>query len=257
MSSYKAPRPTPVDHFRTATSDLQEETEEVIHSTGLRSNGPPLLRKNEHLQFLLRNLRQGFPARYVHYDASQPWLLFWTLQGFSVLQVGMDPVTKQRCVQPLSLVCVRARAPVGGQLELERACVQGGRHHHGVAAPRGRVRRRSGAGGAPAAHLRVRLRPRHRRSPRARRRLGSDRSVGPRPAVPLRAVAEPGSPSQAKRSTAGSSPSSSRTAPSSSATTARSTLGACARPSRYILAPSHLRTHAAEAYTACSSSPAS
>ena len=106
MSSYTAPRPTPVDHFRTATSDLQEETEEIIHSTGLRSNGPPLLRKNEHLQFLLRNLRQGFPARYVHYDASQPWLLFWTLQGFSVLQVGMDPVTKQRCVQPLSRVRV-------------------------------------------------------------------------------------------------------------------------------------------------------
>ncbi|ETW79021.1 hypothetical protein HETIRDRAFT_478327 [Heterobasidion irregulare TC 32-1] len=101
MSSYKAPRPTPVDHFRTATSDLQEETEEIIHSTGLRSSGPPLLRKNEHLHFLLRNLRQGFPARYVHYDASQPWLLFWTLQGFSVLQVGMDPDTKQRAVDTI------------------------------------------------------------------------------------------------------------------------------------------------------------
>ncbi|THH18071.1 hypothetical protein EW146_g2871 [Bondarzewia mesenterica] len=95
------PRSTPTDDFPTATSDLQEDTEEIIHSTSLRSSGPPTLRKNEHLQFLLRNLRQGFPARYISYDASQPWLLFWTIQSFSVMQVGMDPETKQKAIDTI------------------------------------------------------------------------------------------------------------------------------------------------------------
>jgi protein farnesyltransferase subunit beta len=48
------------------------------------------------LQFLARNLAQGFLARYTSQDADQPWLLFWTLQSFSILQVGLDPADKQR-----------------------------------------------------------------------------------------------------------------------------------------------------------------
>ena len=65
------------------TSHLQHETEETLlnHISAL---------------FLARNLAQGFPARYTSQDASQLWLLFWTLQSFSVLQVGLDPADKQR-----------------------------------------------------------------------------------------------------------------------------------------------------------------
>lgn len=39
---------------------------------------------------------QGFPARYLSQDASQPWLLFWTLQAFSVMQVSLDVGNRQR-----------------------------------------------------------------------------------------------------------------------------------------------------------------
>jgi protein farnesyltransferase subunit beta len=52
------------------------------------------------MQFLVRNLVQGFPERYKSQDASQPWLLYWTLQAFSILQVGLDPGNKQRCILP-------------------------------------------------------------------------------------------------------------------------------------------------------------
>ena len=50
------------------------------------------------MQYLIRNLIQGFPTRYTSQDASQPWLMFWTVQSFGILQVALDPVTKQRCV---------------------------------------------------------------------------------------------------------------------------------------------------------------
>jgi protein farnesyltransferase subunit beta len=76
---------------------MQAETEAV-----LRKHIPPLnmedlvLEKKSHIQFLIRNLVQGFPSRYISQDASQPWLLFWTVQSFSTLQVALDPGNKQR-----------------------------------------------------------------------------------------------------------------------------------------------------------------
>src|ERR1700722_18471275 len=51
-----------------------------------------------HITFLVKNLVHGFPSSYTSQDASQSWLMFWSLQGISVLQVGMDPNNKRRCV---------------------------------------------------------------------------------------------------------------------------------------------------------------
>lgn len=100
-------RPTPTDGYSTYTSRLQASTEKDLKSRldsiladeqSQDANSGPLLHKDLHLQFLLRNLRQGFPARYGSQDASQPWLIFWTLQAFSVMGVGLDGETKQRLV---------------------------------------------------------------------------------------------------------------------------------------------------------------
>ncbi len=121
------PRPTPTDGYPTPTSDLQASTERILQdhlraqlslspspsSSSANNDTPtndenddnkhtPTLQKPAHVQFLLRNMVQGFPARYTSQDASQPWLIFWTLQGFSVLGVGLDEVTKKRCV-PVSV----------------------------------------------------------------------------------------------------------------------------------------------------------
>ncbi|XP_006456065.1 hypothetical protein AGABI2DRAFT_210804 [Agaricus bisporus var. bisporus H97] len=46
-------------------------------------------------------MMQGFPARYLSQDASQPWLLFWALQSFSALQVGLDPDNRQRSISKI------------------------------------------------------------------------------------------------------------------------------------------------------------
>jgi len=93
------PRLTPDDAYPTETSNLQADTEDILQShVPLDGVGGRVLNKNAHLEFLIRNLVQGFPARYTSQDASQPWLMFWTLQSLSALQVAIDPDNKQRCV---------------------------------------------------------------------------------------------------------------------------------------------------------------
>ncbi|KAK7682154.1 hypothetical protein QCA50_014741 [Cerrena zonata] len=98
-------RPTPTDGFPSPTSDLQIQTENILKarhpSIPSDSGTSGVLQRNSHLQFLLRNLIQGFPARYTSQDASQPWLIFWTLQGFSVLGVSLDERNKKRAVETL------------------------------------------------------------------------------------------------------------------------------------------------------------
>lgn len=90
-------RPVPMDAFPTPTSASQAETEKVLlEHLPAEDKADPTLQKNAHMQFLIRNLVQGFPARYTSQDASQAWLIYWTLQAFSVLQVGLDPGNKQR-----------------------------------------------------------------------------------------------------------------------------------------------------------------
>ncbi|OSC97259.1 terpenoid cyclases/Protein prenyltransferase [Trametes coccinea BRFM310] len=94
--------PTPIDGYVTPTSSLQASTENII-----KSHIPPggtsqaELQKRSHFEFLLRNLRQGFPERYTSQDASQPWLIYWTLHGFSILGAGLDDQTKKRTIETL------------------------------------------------------------------------------------------------------------------------------------------------------------
>ncbi|KAG6860443.1 hypothetical protein C0995_011083 [Termitomyces sp. Mi166 len=111
MSPSIPPRPAPVDAFPTQTSTIQAETEAVLRRH-IPSNAEPApgLSKASHMQFLVRNLVQGFPERYVSQDASQPWLLFWTIQAFNILQVSLDPGNKQRTISRI----LAAQHPDGG-----------------------------------------------------------------------------------------------------------------------------------------------
>lgn len=107
-------RSTPTDGVHTPTSSLQASTEEILKARYLSahlnaaaapdgSQKPfnPVLRKDVHTPYLIRNLRQGFPARYISQEASQPWLIFWTLQGFTLLGFGMDGDTKKQTVDTI------------------------------------------------------------------------------------------------------------------------------------------------------------
>jgi protein farnesyltransferase subunit beta len=88
-------RPTPNDSYPTPTSELQAATERVFASY-VPTDKNMVLQKNQHVQFLARFLIQGFPSMYKSQDASQPWLMFWMLQGLSTLQVSLDSGNNQR-----------------------------------------------------------------------------------------------------------------------------------------------------------------
>ena len=89
---------SPNDSYPTPTSTLQESTERILasHVQANTSGAGCELKKNTHIQFIARVMLQGFPSKYISQDASQPWLMFWILESFSVLQVGLDSGNKQR-----------------------------------------------------------------------------------------------------------------------------------------------------------------
>jgi protein farnesyltransferase subunit beta len=91
------PIPSPDDGVHTETSRSQAETEDVLLAHLPEPGTAPVLNMDAHKQWLARNLLQGFPARYQAYDCSQPWLMFWTLQSFCAVGVGMDPASSQKC----------------------------------------------------------------------------------------------------------------------------------------------------------------
>ncbi|KAF8493286.1 terpenoid cyclases/protein prenyltransferase alpha-alpha toroid [Russula emetica] len=115
MITPSMPRSTPIDAYPTDTSNLQGETEKILQGqvpfddSGSGSGGY-VLNKKGHLELLVRNLVQGFPARYISQDASQPWLMYWTLQSLSALQVAIDPDSKQRAIDTI----MRWQHPDGG-----------------------------------------------------------------------------------------------------------------------------------------------
>jgi protein farnesyltransferase subunit beta len=100
------------DAFPTPTSTEQTCTERILADTLQKASKDkePVLQKTSHIQFLARNLTQGFPTRYISQDASQPWLMFWTLHSLSILQVSLDPGNRQRVIDKI----LRWQHPEGG-----------------------------------------------------------------------------------------------------------------------------------------------
>ena len=91
------PRPTPADGFVTQTTYDQSKTETALldHIPEPGVDKPPLERQ-KHFQYLVRNLLQGFPARFIGQEASQPWLVYWTVHSCYLLGAALDPQNKQR-----------------------------------------------------------------------------------------------------------------------------------------------------------------
>ncbi|EJC99512.1 terpenoid cyclases/Protein prenyltransferase [Fomitiporia mediterranea MF3/22] len=103
-----------IDGYPTETSTEQRRTEEILAHHRPDPNLPkPALQKAAHLQWLVRNFSQGFPERFVSQDASQPWLFFWTIQGFYFLGADLDPQNKQRCIDTI-MACQHPDGGFGG-----------------------------------------------------------------------------------------------------------------------------------------------
>lgn len=81
-----------VDSFRTDSSEVQDETLEVVlpflegnpNDFPLNDFGIPHLQAEKHVRFLKKALGD-YPAPFALMDASRPWLVYWSLQGLSAL----------------------------------------------------------------------------------------------------------------------------------------------------------------------------
>jgi len=102
---------TAADGLHTETSLSQSEIE-VTLSPLFEFSKPEdfVLNRNAHLNFAVKLTMQGFSAKYISQDASQPWLLFWNLQSFQTLGVSFDPLNKKRAINTV----LRSQHPKGG-----------------------------------------------------------------------------------------------------------------------------------------------
>ena len=92
-----ARRPAPTDGFLTETTYEQSKTEwALLEHVPKPDAEKPTLERQKHFQYLIRNLFQGFPARFIGQDASQPWLVYWTVHSCYLLGAALDPQNKQR-----------------------------------------------------------------------------------------------------------------------------------------------------------------
>lgn len=86
------------DDLITESSQLQDQTtEEVLPflngsknvGAELNSFGIPKLRRAKHIKYLYAAVDQ-LPEWYVSLDASRPWLVYWAMNGLSLLGVDFD-----------------------------------------------------------------------------------------------------------------------------------------------------------------------
>lgn len=90
------------DHLETETSILQDETvQECLPLlagpedssrpiSDFNAHGLPRLKRTKHVEFLHRSLEE-LSSRYVGYDASRPWIIYWVLLGLCLLGEDVKP----------------------------------------------------------------------------------------------------------------------------------------------------------------------
>ena len=87
------------DELETETSDVQDETVReclpfLNGSAGsqisFNDHGAPALAREEHIQFLHSSLEK-MPSKFVGFDASRPWAVYWALTALSLLGEDIAP----------------------------------------------------------------------------------------------------------------------------------------------------------------------
>lgn len=102
-------RPLEDDGWPTPTSTEEAEVEEdildtlapVLDAAATGSSKKIKLDRRKHIAFLNKILSKSLPAAYVPYDASRPWLLYWSLHTFTLLGHSVDANLKARSVSTL------------------------------------------------------------------------------------------------------------------------------------------------------------
>lgn len=93
--------------LHTSDAAVQKDTEAAISElfeATLKGKQPITLQRNVHLNWAIRFLVQGLPARFTSQDASRAWHLYFLLQSFQTLGVAFDPDTRKK----YGLICSTA-----------------------------------------------------------------------------------------------------------------------------------------------------
>lgn len=97
----------------TSTSLEEAQVEDDIHDAlraylaneedGTNDLPPPriALQRSIHVKFLNKILHKPLPGAYVGFDATRPWLMYWSFHTFTLLGEPIDKVTKARAVSTL------------------------------------------------------------------------------------------------------------------------------------------------------------
>ncbi|CAO1618251.1 unnamed protein product [Sympodiomycopsis kandeliae] len=99
------------DTYPTPTSYEESQVEEDIHETlsqylsGGANEGLPApsiqLQRKIHIKFLEKILHKPLPAAFVGFDATRPWLMYWSFHTYTLLGEPIDDVTRIRAVSTL------------------------------------------------------------------------------------------------------------------------------------------------------------
>lgn len=95
--------PTSLNHlpgFDETSDDEEEEEKELVREPGSRSIETAILDRSAHMKYLIPSLTRLGP-QLVSLDASRPWLMYWTLNSFSILNLGLNSTDRQRAIDTI------------------------------------------------------------------------------------------------------------------------------------------------------------
>lgn len=94
------PPSRPVSRVDRTDTAAQAETEARLLATlTTQPPSPPKeLLKSAHAAYFGKHLL-SLPAPYASLDASRPWLVYWSLHGFDLLGVALDPEMRKRAAE--------------------------------------------------------------------------------------------------------------------------------------------------------------
>ncbi|KAH9809845.1 terpenoid cyclases/protein prenyltransferase alpha-alpha toroid [Melampsora americana] len=95
--------PTSFDHSSCSNETIDEdedEVEEKPQKVGSRSIDTAILDRSAHMKYLIPSLSHLGP-RLTTLDASRPWLMYWILNSFSILNLGLNPTDRQRAIDTI------------------------------------------------------------------------------------------------------------------------------------------------------------
>lgn len=107
---------TPSDGVSSPTLDSQLETERLISTKLTEHMGTfavPTLDKGLHLSYLTGLIRAPLSMYFTALDASRPWLVYWVLHSYALLECELDPLGRRRVVDTLAR-CQNSDGGFGG-----------------------------------------------------------------------------------------------------------------------------------------------